>query len=138
LYYHRLSWGEALLGFGKHYARVFHYVLDKHVRLGRDPTWRASLLIGCAYGVSVVIGLSILRYGIGVEISSFEVTMVAWLVIGLTAGATYMRYGTKTGADMADGLTERGGLALSLSVVALSAIAITGVVVMAAYLLRAT
>jgi hypothetical protein len=85
-----------------------------------------------------VIGLLVLTYGVGVEVSSFETMIAAWITIGVTAGATQLRFGAKAGANAADGLTERGPLALSLSFVALSAIALTGAVVMAAYLLRAT
>jgi hypothetical protein len=83
----------------------------------------------------VVIGLSILRYGFEVEISSVETLLVVWVVIASIGAGTYKALGSTVraaeGHAACSGLTKR-----SLSVVALSVAGVTVAIVTAAQLLR--
>ena len=122
--------------FGQHYRRVARYVLEQHVRPGRDAAWRASLILGCAYALSVVIGLTVMRYAFGTEISSFETMLVAWLVGGVIAVLTYALVGRRLSGEAADA-TQQGPPGFSLLLVALSTIAVMTLVATVAQLLRA-
>ncbi len=116
-----------MLGFADHYALVVRYILEEQVRPGRDAAWRASLILGCVYALPVVIGLTVVRYGFGAQVSGFETMLVAWLIIGSIAVPTHIKFGRTVAAEVGEA-TQRDRLGRSLCVVGLSAIAVAGFV----------